>query len=102
MQASEAFDKDGSGKLSMREFTRGCDHFGYKGDAYELFESLDLDGSGSLSPAEVFFLDEWNLTEILDQDWATEWAPHLEDTDDESVDAEMQREETAGGDDKVK
>jgi len=60
------FDKDGSGSLSLREFTRGCSKHGYKGDAFKLFRSLDFDGDSKIGQAELHFIDEWNLMELLD------------------------------------
>lgn len=37
-------------------------------DIKHLFQSLDLEGRGQILPSDFFFLDEWNLAEILDAD----------------------------------
>mmetsp|Transcript_90617 Transcript_90617/g.173816 ORF Transcript_90617/g.173816 Transcript_90617/m.173816 type:complete len:861 (+) Transcript_90617:120-2702(+) len=62
----ETLDVDGSGALSLREFRRGLKDHGYRGEPHNLFFSLDCDGSGELSASEVAFLDEWELSEMLD------------------------------------
>lgn len=64
--AMEHLDADESGTLSLKEFKRGLHQHGFRGDVLDLFHSLDFDGKGQLYPSEMFFLDEWELSEILD------------------------------------
>lgn len=80
--AIEALDVDQSGSLSLREFRRGLKDHGFRGDPHNLFFSLDCDGSGELSASEVQFLDEWELSEILD---FSESFPHDECEDQSDV-----------------
>lgn len=81
--ALEQLDEDLSGTVSYREFRTGVKAHGYRDDVQYLFNCLDVEGKGQLQPADVFFLDEWELSEILD-------VHHLEDFD---TDEEMSEEE---------
>lgn len=65
--AFQGCDINQNGDLSAREFHKGMSQHGYKGELMALFRSLDLDDSGHLQVNEVAFLDEWLLTEILDE-----------------------------------
>lgn len=80
--AFEALDKDGSGTLRLREFIRGLQSHGFKGDPVTLFHSLDFDDSAELSAAEVAFLDEWLLVEILDDHEDSDAGVVVEDEED--------------------
>lgn len=49
----EAMDADGDGEISRAEFEAGCEKLGIpKARAKELFDELDVDYSGSISPEE--------------------------------------------------
>lgn len=58
--AFNVLDSDNSGAMSMKEFRRACTSYGYQGNSAQLFGSLDVDGTGSLSLDEVGFIDSWS------------------------------------------
>eukprot|EP00929_Paragymnodinium_shiwhaense_P002017 TRINITY_DN102213_c0_g1_i1.p1 TRINITY_DN102213_c0_g1~~TRINITY_DN102213_c0_g1_i1.p1 ORF type:complete len:819 (-),score=226.76 TRINITY_DN102213_c0_g1_i1:187-2562(-) len=57
------FDNDGSNEVSYREFRRSCRMYGFEANVHTLFHALDVEHSGSLSIAEVSFLDDWEFKE---------------------------------------
>ncbi|CAK0854899.1 unnamed protein product [Prorocentrum cordatum] len=57
--AFQALDADRSDSISWREFRKAMRTHAYKGDLEALFSTLDGDGGGTISKAEVAFLDDW-------------------------------------------
>merc|ERR1711907_635809 len=50
-------------------------------DAQRLFHSLDSEGRGQIFPADLYYLDEWELTEILDPEDDHEFSDTDSDND---------------------
>jgi Ca2+-binding EF-hand superfamily protein len=73
--AFRAFDSDGNGKLSYKEFLRACEKFGMwqrlKDIVHTIFVMLDDGGSGfgrgEIEESELEFLDRWHCPGYL---WA--------------------------------
>lgn len=61
--AFKTFDVDSSDEVTSQEFCRSCRIYGYAGKPFPLFKALDADLQGTLSNAEVAFLDDWDLEE---------------------------------------
>jgi len=93
-----ALDSDRSGTLSYKEFRKGLKEHNFRGsDIQHLFHSLDVEGKGQLSADDLFFLDEWELAEILDardhQDYSdSENLSHSEDKDAEDSSEDERKE----------
>ena len=51
--AFRQYDKDTTGQLDALEFERVCRDMGFESVAYDIFASLDKDGSGTLNTKEV-------------------------------------------------
>ena len=51
--AFEKYDRDKTGQLDLREFSRAADEMGFGLYANEIFAELDHDGGGSISYYEV-------------------------------------------------
>lgn len=66
--AFTVLNEDGNDKLSYREFRTACRAYRFPGDAVALFDSLDMDGGGSLALNELAFLDNWE-TEGVHYNW---------------------------------
>jgi len=62
--AFSVFDADGSREITSAEFRKCCKIFGFRGDTRSLFRALDVEGGGTLTPLELFFLDEWDHDEV--------------------------------------
>lgn len=59
--AFRVFDADGSKEITSAEFKQCCHIFGFRGDVRTIFKALDVEGGGTLTPLEVFFLDDWEV-----------------------------------------
>lgn len=68
VHALEQMDEHGTGALSCKDFKKKIKAYGYCHDTQYLFNCLDIDSKGHLQPHDLYFLDEWELAEILDVD----------------------------------
>lgn len=64
MSAFMVLDADQGGSLSRAEFKKSVTKYGFHGDREELFSLLDTGGDGDINVEEMSFLDEWEYTEV--------------------------------------
>lgn len=95
--AFRAMDADESQTLSYKEFRKGVKEHGYRGhDVQRLFHSLDIESKGQLRPEDLFFLDEWELTEILDVHLIDDVTDSDNDKDSDDDDSDSDSSENDG------
>jgi len=66
--AFSVFDDNGSGEVKYREFRRACRTYGYDRDVRTLFDAVDMDKQGVISPKDLMFLDDWETVDFADDE----------------------------------
>ena len=62
----EKYDRDGSGYVDATEFTAACQEMGYGGVAHQIFKSIDVNNSGSVSYHELSQTLEKDVPQALE------------------------------------
>lgn len=96
--ALQSLDVDESGRISFKEFRKGVKDRGFCGEIQYLWHNLDIDGRGQISPPDLFFLDDWELAEILEPRDLQDWSDSDNDSDSSDDDSSVEQEK--GGEDR--
>merc|ERR1712178_68995 len=73
---------DNSHTISYKEFRKGLKDHGYRShDIQRLFYSLDIESRGQVRPEDLYFLDEWELADILNAQAIADFSDSDDDHD---------------------